>query len=261
MPEVRSNGATLYYEIHGTGQPLLLIHGLGSSTRDWEYQVPEFSKSYQVITFDLRGHGRSDKPPGPYGIPMFAADAAGLLEALKIGPAHVIGLSLGGAVAFQMAIDTPHRVRTLTVANSTPEYVVRSLKDRIMLWQRLLISRWLGMRILGEVLTRRLFVKPEHAQLRRKFVARWVQNDKRAYLDTLRAMIGWSVVPKLDSIKAPTLIVASEHDYSTVSQQEIHVARIPGAQLVVIPDSRHALPAEKPDEFNRVVLEFLARHP
>jgi pimeloyl-ACP methyl ester carboxylesterase len=72
MPTIPVNDTHLYYEIHGEGQPLLLIHGLGSSTRDWELQVPEFAKSHRVITFDLRGHGRSDKPAGPYSMAMFA---------------------------------------------------------------------------------------------------------------------------------------------------------------------------------------------
>jgi 3-oxoadipate enol-lactonase len=72
MPKIQSNGINLYYEIHGEGQPLLLIHGLGSSARDWEYQVAEFSESYEVITFDLRGHGQSDKPAGPYSMELTA---------------------------------------------------------------------------------------------------------------------------------------------------------------------------------------------
>src|SRR5690349_9844570 len=120
MPTVQVNSIRLYYEIHGTGQPLVFIHGLGSSTRDWEAQVPEFSKSYQVVTFDLRGHGRSGKPAGPYSMAMFSADLADLLETLDIAAAHVVGLSLGGAIAFQFALDDPARVRTLTIVNSGP---------------------------------------------------------------------------------------------------------------------------------------------
>lgn len=82
MPKIQSNGINLYYEIHGEGQPLLLIHGLGSSARDWEMQVDEFAKSFRVITLDLRGHGQSDQPRGPYSLSMFAADTVGLLKGL-----------------------------------------------------------------------------------------------------------------------------------------------------------------------------------
>src|SRR5215471_21288766 len=101
MPQIVANQINLYYEINGAGQPLVLIHGLGSSLRDWEPQVAELCKTFQVITFDLRGHGRSDKPAGPYSIEQFAADLAGLLGALGVGSAHVAGISLGGAVGFQ----------------------------------------------------------------------------------------------------------------------------------------------------------------
>src|SRR5262245_51159666 len=91
MPTARANTIQLYYEMDGTGQPLVFIHGLGSSTRDWEAQVPEFSTSFQVITFDLRGHGQSDKPAGPYHMTMFSADLLALLQRLGIGAAHVVG--------------------------------------------------------------------------------------------------------------------------------------------------------------------------
>src|SRR5262245_24150159 len=103
MPTVQTNTIQLYYEIHGTGQPLVFSPGLGARTRDCEAQVSEFSRSFQVITFDLRGHGQSDKPAGPYHMAMFSADLAELLQTLGIGAAHVVGLSLGGAVAFQFA--------------------------------------------------------------------------------------------------------------------------------------------------------------
>src|SRR5258708_20585844 len=98
MPMIAVNHTQLYYEVSGQGQPVVLIHGLGSSTRDWEEQVPEFSRNYQVITFDLRGHGRSEKPAGPYQIPVFAADLASLLQPLGVAPAHTASLPLRRAV-------------------------------------------------------------------------------------------------------------------------------------------------------------------
>ena len=80
MPTIQINGIAEHYEIFGQGQPILFIHGLGSSSRDWEYQIDYFSKMYRVITIDVRGHGQSDKPPGPYSVPLFAADTAKLSE-------------------------------------------------------------------------------------------------------------------------------------------------------------------------------------
>src|SRR5512135_1060782 len=104
MATLRANGINLYYEVTGEGQPLVFIHGLGSSTRDWESQTPEFAKSYKVITFDLRGHGQSDKPVGLDSVPQYADDLAALLKALDVPAAHIVGISLGGGVAFQFAV-------------------------------------------------------------------------------------------------------------------------------------------------------------
>ncbi|MCE7905381.1 MAG: alpha/beta fold hydrolase [Anaerolineae bacterium CFX3] len=257
MPKIQSNGINLYYEIHGEGQPLLFIHGLGSSSRDWELQTEEFSRSYRVIVFDLRGHGRSDKPRGPYSIPMFAADTVGLLEGLGVESPHVVGLSLGGMIAFQMGVDAPDAFKSLTIVNSGPEMVVRTFKERISVWQRLAVTRLLGMRKIGEVLSKRMFIKPEQEEIRRTFVERWAENDPRAYLDSTRAIIGWNVSDRVGSIKCPMLVVAADEDYTPVSVKEAYVARIPGARLAVIPDSRHATPVERPREFNQVLREFL----
>ncbi len=257
MPKIQSNGINLYYEIHGEGQPLLFIHGLGSSTRDWEFQVQEFSKSYKVITFDLRGHGQSDKPAGPYKMSMFAADTVGLLKALGIENPHIVGLSLGGGVAYQLAVDASLPIRSLTIVNSTPELLVRTFKDRMMVWQRIAIVKLLGMKKMGEMLSKRLFIKPEQEDIRQIFVTRWAENNQRAYLDAMRALVGWSVTAHIGSIRCPTLIIAADQDYSPVSAKEAYTAQIQGARLVVIPDSRHATPVERPQEFNQALMKFL----
>jgi 3-oxoadipate enol-lactonase len=260
MPTLLANNINLYYEIHGEGQPLVFIHGLGSTTRDWEFQVSEFSKSYKVVTFDLRGHGQSDKPAGPYSMAMFAADTLGLLRALGIDAAHLVGLSLGGGIAFQLAVDAPKALKTVTIVNSAPEMVVRSFKDKVSIWQRQAIVRLLGMRKMGEVLSTRLFIKPEQGALRQAFVARWAENDQRAYLNSLRAMVGWSVTARLGSIQSPTLVIAADQDYTPLSVKEAYTAKIPNAQLIIISDSRHATPIEQPQQFNLALQKFLAIH-
>ena len=105
MPTIHINDIDMYYESRGEGESLLLIHGLGSSTRNWELQVRYFANRYQVITCDVRGHGRTSKPPGPYSIRGFAEDVSGLLQALGIPAAHVVGISMGGMIAVAKAID------------------------------------------------------------------------------------------------------------------------------------------------------------
>ncbi len=259
MSKLHVRDIDLYYEIAGQGQPILFIHGLGSSSRDWEPQVAFFAKHYQVVTFDVRGHGQSGKPPGPYSIPLFATDTAELIKSLGIAPAHIIGISMGGMIAFQLAVSAPDLVRSLVIVNSGPEFILRTFKERIGGLQRLLIVRLLGMRKMGRVLSKRLFPKPEHKELRRVFVERWAENDRRAYSDAMRAIVGWSVSDRLGDIRSPTLVIAADEDYAPVSLKEAYIAKMPQAELVVIADSRHATPAERPEQFNEALMAFLSR--
>lgn len=259
MPAIKIGEVALYYQVHGQGQPLLLIHGLGSSGRDWELQIPDFQERYQVIAFDLRGHGQSDKPPGPYRMEDFAGDAAGLLDALVSGPAHVVGISLGGMVAFQLALDFPDLVDRLVIVNSVPALVPRGLRDWLGYWQRLLIINFIGMERMGRVLAGRFFPADHQAPLREIFIRRWAENDQASYRAALNAIYGWSVKDRLGELQAPTLIVGAEGDYFPTSVKADYAGFIPDASLVVIKDSKHALPAEKPAEFNRVVLDFLQK--
>jgi len=247
----------LYYEDFGGGPPLLLIHGLGSSSRDWEKQVPFFANDYRVITLDMRGHGRSGKPPGPYSINMFANDTASLVREMETGPLHVVGISMGGMVGFDLAITFPDLLRSLTVVNGYPETRVETFKERLQVWRRFLFLELLGMRGNGVMLSRHLFPKPEQRDLRELFVERWAENDKRAYRESLRAIINWDVEARLGEITCPVLVVASAHDYMPLEEKEAYAAKLPDARLVVIEDARHAVTAERPEQFNVVLGEFL----
>lgn len=260
MSTLRVNGITLYYQITGAGPPLLFLHGLGSSGRDWERQVAHFASHYRVITVDVRGHGRSDKPAGPYAIPLFAADVVQLLEKLDIVPIHLVGLSMGGMIAFQLAVERPELLCSLTIVNSGPEVIIRTIQDRLTLWQRLLIVRLMGMRKMGEILAQRLLPQPEYADLRETFASRWAENDKQAYLHSLKAFIGWQVTAYLGQITTPTLVITAEHDYTPVAVKEAYVAQMPQAELLVIEDARHALPIERPQQFNAALEAFLQKH-
>jgi len=261
MPQVKVNDIHVYYEVNGQGQPLLFLHGLGSSVRDWDFQVPEFSRSYQTIAFDLRGHGQSDKPAGPYSLPLFASDTAGLLKALGLGPAHVVGISLGGGIAFQLALDSPSLVKTLTIVNSGPAMVGSTQEARQEVDRRVAIVQQMGMRAMGQALSGTLFPKPEQASLRDTFVERWAENDPRAYIEATLSVVGWNVTDKISSIQCPTLVISADQDYTPLALKEAYVRLMPHAQLAVIADAHHATPVEKPEEFNAVLAQFLAGHP
>lgn len=182
-----------------------------------------------------------------------------MIKSLGIAPAHVVGISMGGMIAFQLAVSAPDLVRSLVIVNSGPEFVLRTFKERIGGLQRLLIVRLLGMRKMGQVLSKRLFPKPEHKELRRVFVERWAENDRRAYSDAMRAIVGWSIADRLGDIRSPTLVIAADEDYVPVSLKEAYVAKMPQAELVVIADSRHATPAERPEQFNEALMAFLSK--
>ncbi|MCP4541762.1 MAG: alpha/beta fold hydrolase [Chloroflexi bacterium] len=259
MPKLHIRDIDLYYETAGQGQPILFIHGLGSSSRDWELQVAVFAKTHQTVTIDVRGHGQSDKPPGPYSVPLFATDTAALIQSLGIAPTHVVGISMGGMIAFQLAVSAPDLVKSLVIVNSGPELVLRTWKERLNGLQRLLIVRLMGMRKMGEVLGNRLFPKPEQEELRQMFVERWAKNNKRAYYDAMRGLVGWSVTDRLGEIHCPTLIIAADEDYTPISLKQEYVAQMPRAELVVIEDSRHATPVEQPEQFNQALVTFLSR--
>jgi 3-oxoadipate enol-lactonase len=259
MPHLRVGDVALYYERVGQGEPLLFIHGLGSSARDWEYQIPFFAPKYEVIVCDVRGHGQSDKPPGPYSIPLFARDVAGLVEGLAIAPAHVVGISMGGMIGLQLVVDRPELVRSLVVINSLPDMVVRTWRQRLAVWQRLLVAPLFGMEKVAEVLGQRLFPSVEQAELRELFRERWVENDPAAYREATKAIVGWTVSEQLGTIACPVLVVSGDQDYSPVETKAAYVKKIPQGELVVIEHSRHGTPVDQPEAFNQAVAAFLRK--
>ena len=259
MPYCAIDNTRLYYTERGTGAPLLLLHGLGSSSRDWAAQVDHFASRYRVLRIDLRGHGRSERGDGHYSIAQFARDVAVFLRRRDAVPAHVVGLSMGGMVALELAAGLPRLLCSLVVVNSVADMRLHSWRDVWFYVSRRLTVQLLGMRRVGQLLARKLFVKPSQKELRRKFVRRWSQNDKQAYLWSIDAIMRWSVADRLDRIDVSTLFVSSDEDYTPVSAKEQIVSRMPSAELIVVDDARHALPVERPDEFNAIVDTFLDR--
>jgi pimeloyl-ACP methyl ester carboxylesterase len=258
MRTVRTGDVDLHFDAVGAGEPLVLVHGLGSCGDDWAPQVEHFRDRYHVVTLDLRGHGLSSKPQGPYSIPVFARDTAALLNALKLGPAHVVGISLGGMVAFQLAVDAPELVKSVAIVNSGPAVPAATFKQRLPLNVRLFYLRFLGLPRMAKMIAKRLFPNHDQEALRAAFVARVGANDKHCYRESLKAIFGWSVADRLEAIRCPVLVLTADQDYAPVELKRAYAQRLPDARVVVIPDSRHALPMEKPREFNAALDEFLA---
>ena len=258
MPYHRVNDLRMHYDVQGSGPPLLLVHGLGSSHNDWFAQQAVFKQTHTVIAPDLRGHGATDKPRGPYTIPQMARDLAALLNELGLPPAHVVGLSMGAMVSLQLAHDVPRAVRTLTVVNCDPEYRLNTPRRWLSYLVRLLLVRLFGPEVLGRILAPRLLPGPDQADLRRTFIQRYRQNDTHALVASIRAIAGWSIDEQLDAIRQPALIVASQHDYTAVDRKAIFARQMPDARLAVLPAAHHAVPVERPALFNHQLRAFLA---
>ena len=255
MPIKKINGINIHFESTGEGVPLLLIHGLGSSTKDWDAQVADFSRYFKVITVDLRGHGQSEKPASPYSIPLFAEDVATLVRQMGEA-AHVAGISMGGMVALQLAVDFPELAKSLIVINSQDEVLLDTREVRSAVRLRKMIPRLLGMKRMGKVLGKKLFPDPGQEHLRKLIAKRWAENSVKDYIKSVNAIAGWSVRKQLKTIQCPVLVVASEWDYTPVAAKETYVKLIPNAQLKIIPNARHAVTVEKPEELNEVMIGF-----
>jgi 3-oxoadipate enol-lactonase len=261
MPTLRTADAELHYDDRGRGATVVLLHGLGSSSEDWEPQAAALAPRYRVIAIDMRGSGRSRDlvhPGGPFTIAMFAADVAAVIDQLAAGPAHVVGLSMGGMVAFQLALDHPHLVRTLTIINSGPAVVPRGWQEHAMIATRLALASTWGPKGMARLLAPKLF--PDNAAARATFVERMARNDRAAYAATQRAAIGFNVLARIGAIRVPTLIVASDQDYTPVARKQAYAKLMRNARVVVVADSRHALPIEEPRKLQPILDAFLAEH-
>jgi len=267
MPLISVHDIQLYYELHKGDaginadatdkDALLFIHGLGSSTLDWQLQVEAFKSNYTVITIDVRGHGQTSKPAGPYSIRQFTDDIARMLSLLNISPVHIVGLSMGGMIATQMALDHAHLVKSITVINAPPDMRPRRLKDRLTILQRKILMRLFGMKKVGSVLAKRLFPNPSHEKTRQDFAARWARNDINAYRASLNAILCWCVTDRLNELTTPLLVMVASEDYTPVESKEVFLTHVPQAKLVIIQGSHHAIPVEFPTQFNAALTHFL----
>jgi 3-oxoadipate enol-lactonase len=221
-------------------------------------QLPAFAERREVLAVDLQGHGQSARPAGTCTIHDLAADVAGLLAALRIPQVDLVGLSLGGCVGLQFALDFPQWLRRLVLVNTFAALRPRDLRSLVNLAGRSVRYRLGGLQGLAEYIARDLFPQPDQQELYRQAVARLLSNDPRAYRAVTNAVLRFDVRRDLPRISAPTLVIAGLNDHTVpLSAKRLLAARIPNARLVLIPRSGHATPYDQPEVFNRLVLEFL----
>ncbi len=258
---IHVNGIRLRYETWGDGPPVVMLHGLGSSADDWVLQLPDLGRHFQCILVDLRGHGLSDKPDVPYTMALLASDIAGLITVLGRGSVHVVGLSLGGMVAQQLAISHPGWVRSLVLINTLPGLWPPPRAMVFTAWRRLRalrMERTRGMQNTAGVVAMSLFPEP-HQQLFRNMTERRIaENDVAAYRRSTAAIARFWPGRALRRVLCPTLIVSGELDNIVpLVYQERLLRWLPHSRMVRIPGSRHASNIDHPEAVNPVILKFL----
>jgi 3-oxoadipate enol-lactonase len=242
----------------GEGPPVLLLHPLGVDRSFWDGVVPTLSGS-EVLTYDFPGHGDTPAPEQPYGIAELAVQARQLLTDAGVGPVDVVGVSLGGLVALQLAADTPDLVRRLVVVDAVavyPEPLRAMWRDRA---ERAPVE---GMEPFVDP-TMGLWFTPEAlangGPLVESVRARLRAADPHGYALACRALERADVTGVLDRIAAPTLVVCGEDDAPpfTAAASDL-AARLPGARVEWLAPARHAGVLEQPDQFRAALAGFLA---
>lgn len=260
MPYVGSGGANIYWEESGTGEPLLLIMGLGYSHEMWHRTRPAVSALYRTIEFDNRGVGKSDVPPGPYTIAQMAADAVAVLDAAGVESAHVFGVSMGGMIAQEFAIAYPNRVRSLILGCTACGKGGAPAADNV---RQILTGRApmtpdeaaaAIMPFIYDSSTPRTRIEEDLAIRRRTFPT------AAGYMAQLQGILAWSSLDRLSAIRVPTLIIHGETDQLVPpGNARILANHIHGAHLVMIPHASHIFSTDQPESIQEV-LGFLKLH-
>ena len=262
MPHTVSGGFRTYFETHGAGFPLLLINGLGGDHREWLYQIPAFEPHFKVVAFDNFGSGESDVPPGPYTTERMAGDAVRLLETLNISRAHVLGVSLGGMIAQEVALRHPDRVERLVLVctASGGRLSIRPSEAAMAAFQ------YAGgddteadLRRIMPFLHTDAYIA-EQAEEIEAFIRRRMESRMApaGYFAQMSAVMTHDASDRLGQIRAKTLVIAGETDRLVPPANSLLIAqRIPDARLVVLPDAPHRLHVENAGAFNKEALEFL----
>jgi 3-oxoadipate enol-lactonase len=258
MPFVENQGAKIHWDEQGQGAPVLLIMGLGYSSVMWYRNRPVLAQHFRTIAFDNRGVGRSDVPPGPYSIATMASDAAAALDAAGIAWAHVFGVSMGGMIAQEFALQYPARTRSLILGCTSPggPSSIRAASDVIdVLLMRGMTPEQAREAILPyiyDAATPREKIE-EDINLRQP----WLPSPE-GYIAQLQGILAWEAYSRIAQIAAPTLVIHGESDALVPpGNGELIARRIPGAKLVLLQHASHLFLTDQTRTANQEILEFL----
>ena len=249
MPKINRDGVQIYYEVHGSGPPLILTHGYSSTSEMWQGQVEALAKQHKLVLWDMRGHGRSDYPAdaGAYSEALTIADIAALLDAIGTERAIVGGLSLGGYMSLAFYRAHPERVRALLIIDTGPGFRKDDARDA---WNKRALDT-------AERFEREGLAMLKSASHERAMVS---HRDASGLVRAARGMLTQRdarVIEILPEIKVPALIVVGADDAPFLAASDYMAAKIPGARKAVIPAAGHAVNIDQPQAFIDAVLPFL----
>lgn len=262
MPKAPVSDIVTYYEEAGSGDPIVLLTGLGSDLQSWALTAPALSKQLRVITADNRGSGRTSAPDRPYTIAQMAGDVVALLDRLEIAKAHVLGFSMGGYIAQEIAISYPGRVEKLVLMNTAASIdgYARSIVHSLVDIRRSNMSREQQVRNMAHLLYSPELLDDEtrfEKSIQNSLANPYAQQD-HAFIRQAQAVLGFDAASRLSKVKAPTLVLTSTDDVFVPARNGQKIAKgISGATLKALPGG-HVGFIEYPGEYNAAILEFLS---
>ena len=255
--KAKLNGTELAYEVHGKeGAPwLVLSHSLACSARMWDPQIEAFKDRYRILAYDMRGHGASAAPQGPYTFDTLADDVIALMKHAGIGTATFIGLSIGGMIGQTLALRQPALFERMVLADTGHAQNAEALAQ----WEeRIRIAESQGMKALVDSTMQRWFTEGfRNSPEAKKIAALIAATPVAGYVGCGRAIMKLNTTGRLKDIALPVLAITGEQDASAPGTRYIG-ENVPGAKLVVIPQAAHIANVEQPAAFNRALREFLS---
>ena len=262
MPTLSLKDITLYYESHGQGEPLVLIAGVGTDSQSWASQLPDFTKSFRVVVFDNRGIGRTDKPAGAYSVDQMAQDAVNLMHVLDIPQAHILGHSLGGLIAQQLALKHPSSVKSLMLCSTSakvPAITNFVLQNWLVSLQNDIPLNLYMRNVLPWIFSSDFFENQSKVE---NFLTLCTENPFPLTATGIEgqtaAVATYDAREEVHKITIPTLVLAARHDIllPCSASLELH-QKIPHSHMHIMETGGHACLIEQPLLYNKCVLQFL----
>jgi len=258
--KTKVNGTEINYELHGKeGAPwLVLSHSLACTIRMWDPQIEAFQGSYRILAYDMRGHGASAAPKGPYTLDMLAEDVLALMQSVGIKRAAFVGLSIGGMIGQTLALKNPAPFTGMVLADTTHTQT----PDMVKQWEdRIKIAEAQGMQPLVAPTMERWFTAPYRSSPPAQAIARLIANTPVAgYVGCGQAIMKLNTTARLKEIRLPVLAITGESDGAAGGTRFIG-GNVPGARFVSIPNAAHIANVEQVEAFNRPLREFLSSLP